>query len=93
MEKQKEEGSLDFSVKSFVTALVVIFALMVVTYVLTLVIPGGAFERDAATGELIEGSFRAVEGGILFWKWILSPFMVLGAQGSGTLIAVIVYSI
>jgi len=91
MKEQTKEGSLNFSVKSYITALVVIFALMVVTYVLTLVIPGGAFERDAATGELIEGSFRAVEGGILFWKWILSPFMVLGAQGSGTLIAVIVF--
>jgi uncharacterized ion transporter superfamily protein YfcC len=91
MKNQTKEGSLNFSVKSYITALVVIFALMVVTYILTLVIPGGTFERDAATGELIEGSFRAVDGGIPFWEWILSPFLVLGAQGSGTLIAVIIF--
>jgi uncharacterized ion transporter superfamily protein YfcC len=91
MKEQTKEGSLNFSVKSYITALTVIFALMVLTYVLTLVIPGGKFERDAATGELIEGSFRYVEGGIPFWKWILSPFLVLGAQGSGTLIAVIIF--
>jgi len=91
MKEQTKEGSLNFSVKSYITALAVIFALMVLTYVLTLVIPGGKFERDAATGELIEGSFRYVEGGIPFWKWILSPFLVLGAQGSGTLIAVIIF--
>ena len=91
MKEQTKEGSLNFSVKSYITALTVIFALMVLTYVLTLVIPGGKFERDAAKGELIEGSFRYVEGGIPFWKWILSPFLVLGAQGSGTLIAVIIF--
>ena len=39
MKEQTKEGSLNFSVKSYITALVVIFALMVVTYVLTLVIP------------------------------------------------------
>jgi len=52
MKEQTKEGSLNFSVKSYITALTVIFALMVLTYVLTLVIPGGKFERDAATGEL-----------------------------------------
>ncbi len=29
--------------------------------------------------------------GIPLWKWVLSPFLVLGAEGSGTLIAVIVF--
>ena len=29
--------------------------------------------------------------GIPFWKWILSPVLVLGAEGNGTLIAVIIF--
>lgn len=90
MEQSKKEGGLNISVRSFITAIAVIFALMVVTYALTLFVPGGAFERTAE-GELIEGSFRSVEGGIPLWKWLLSPFLVLGASGSGTLIAVIVF--
>jgi len=63
---------------------------MVLTYVLTFAVPGGEFDRDAS-GELIQGSFHAAEGGIPFWKWILSPLLVLAAPGNATLIAVIVF--
>ena len=37
---EKKQG-LNINVKSFITALVVIFALMVASFALTLVIPGG----------------------------------------------------
>lgn len=86
---------LNISFKSFVTALLVIFLLMVATYVLTLVVPGGSYERvEDANGNLLidtEGDFSSVEGGIPFWKWLLSPILVLGATGGGSLIAVIVF--
>ncbi|MDO4487488.1 MAG: AbgT family transporter [Eubacteriales bacterium] len=90
MAREKKEGGLNVNVKSFITAIAVIFVLMVMTYVLTLIIPGGAFDRDA-NGEIISGSFHAVAGGIPFVKWILSPFLVLTATGSGTIIAVIIF--
>ena len=32
-----------------------------------------------------------MDGGIPFWKWLLSPFLALGAAGGGTLIAVIIF--
>ena len=70
MSKTKEKTGINISVKSFITAIVVIFALMVLTYGLTFVIPGG---------------------GIPFWKWALSPILVLGAEGNVSLIAVIVF--
>lgn len=91
MMKEKKEGSLNIGVKSFVVALAVIFALMIVTYILTLIIPSGVYERNVQTGEIIEGSYHLVDGGIPFWKWILSPVLLLGASGSGTIIAVIVF--
>lgn len=90
MTKEKKEGGLNLSVRSFLAGIAVIFGLMVLTYVLTLVIPGGAFERTD-DGELIRGSFHAVSGGIPFLKWLLSPVLVLTAAGNGTLIAVIVF--
>ncbi|MBQ2901657.1 MAG: YfcC family protein [Agathobacter sp.] len=70
MSEKKENTGINISVKSFITAIVVIFALMVLTYGLTFVIPGG---------------------GIPFWKWALSPILVLGAEGNVSLIAVIVF--
>ncbi len=94
MEEQKKKG-LNISVKSFITAIVVIFCLMIASYVLTLIIPGGQYQRiEDANGNLLidtQGGFAYVEGGIPFWKWLLSPFLVLGASGSGSLIAVIAF--
>ena len=94
MSKSKQNG-LNLSVRSFLTAITVIFVLMVAAYVLTLVIPSGSYDRiPDAGGNLIldtEGGFSHVDGGIPFWKWLLSPLLVLGAPGSGTLIAVIVF--
>ena len=94
MQGSKEKG-LDISVRSFITAIVVIFFLMVASYILTLVIPGGAYARTLdSNGNLVidtVGGFSYVEGGIPFWKWVLSPILVLGASGNGTLIAVIAF--
>lgn len=66
----EEKKGLNVGVKSFVTAIVVIFILMVATYGLTFIVPGG---------------------GIPFWKWVLSPILVLGSEGNGSLIAVIIF--
>lgn len=94
MAETKKKG-LDISARSFIVAIAVIFILMVLTYVLSFTIPGGSYVRTAdENGNMVidqAAGFIAVEGGIPFWKWILSPFLVLGASGSGTLIAVIVF--
>ncbi len=86
---RKKDAS--FSIRSFITATAVIFILMVCAYVLSITVPGGSYDRSPVTGTLVEGSFHAAQGGIPFWKWCLSPFLVLGASGNGTLIAVIVF--
>ncbi|MCQ2511778.1 MAG: TIGR00366 family protein [Lachnospiraceae bacterium] len=86
---------MSISVKSFITAIIIIFVLMIVTYVLTFIIPGGQYVRtDDGSGNLIitmDSEFHYVDGGIPFWKWILSPFLVLGAPGSALIIAVIAF--
>ena len=93
--QQKTEKHLNISVRSFVTAIVIIFLLMAVTYALTFLVPGGTYTRVAdADGNLVidtSAEFAYTEGGLPFWKWLLSPMLVLGEQGSGTLIAVIVF--
>lgn len=70
MSEQNEKKGLNISAKSFLTAIVIIFVLMILTYILTFMIPGG---------------------GIPFWKWALSPVLMLGAKGNGATIAVIVF--
>ena len=94
MQEKKSDG-LNLSVRSFIAAIVIIFLLMTVSYVLTFLIPGGSYARmDDGSGHLLidtTAEFTYTTGGIPFWKWILSPVLVLAAEGSGTLIAVIVF--
>lgn len=93
MEKTEKKG-LDISAKSFIGAIVIIFALMCLTYVATFLIPGGEYARvtDANGMEtIVTDSFKYVDGGVPFFKWVLSPFLVLGADGGGAIIAVIVF--
>ena len=68
MKRNKNKKPMEASVQSFTTAIAVIFVMMVLTYILTFIIPGG---------------------GIPFWKWILSPVLVLFGEDSGSLIAII----
>ena len=93
--QENEKNGLSISVKSFITAIIVIALLMAGTYLLTFLIPGGNYTRvlDEAGNPVIDATtdFVPTDGGISFWKWILSPILVLGASGNGTLIAVIVF--
>lgn len=95
MPAKQEKKGLNISVKSFLTAILVLFVLMILTYTLTLIIPGGQYPRITDASGTIQvdtsGEFVYIDGGLPFWKWILSPLLVLGASGSGTLIAVIAF--
>ena len=94
MTNEKKEG-LNIGVRSFITAIVVIFALMVATYILTLVLPSGSYARmEDANGNIVvdtESGFFYKKCEFPFWKWLLSPVLVLGATGNGALIAVIAF--
>jgi len=94
-QEQKQRGGLNIGVKSFITAIAVIFLLMILTYTLTFLIPAGEYARIAdENGNLIidtDQEFTFTEGGLPFWKWILSPFLVLGADGGGLILAIIAF--
>lgn len=70
MNNTTEKKGLNISAKSFISAILVIFILMVLTYSLTFIVP---------------------DAGIPFWKWALSPILVLTADGNVSLIAVIAF--
>ena len=92
---ENQTKTLNVSVKSFLTAIVVILVLMVGTYVLTWFIPGGEYQRvvNEAGNTVIDaaGGFSYMEGGLPFWKWILSPILVLGAEGGGLIAAILAF--
>ena len=95
MKQKRENKGLNISARSFITAILILFALMLLTYILTLLLPGGEYQRIAdSAGNMVidtQAGYSRVEGGLPFYKWLLSPFLVLTAEGSGTIIAVIVF--
>lgn len=96
--EQKQKKGLNISTKSFIVALAVLFALMIVTYILTFFIQAGEYARiEDENGNLIidmSVPFRFLESvHFPFWKWLLSPVLVLGADGSVTVISVIAFLI
>ena len=90
---QPPSTGLNISAKSFLAAIVILFVLMITAYILTFVIPGGEYRRVIEDGKelIVSGSYSPTEGGISFFKWLLSPFLVLGAPGNVTIIAVIIF--
>lgn len=93
--RRDNSDGINIGVRSFLMAIGIIFVLMIATYILTLVVPGGEYARiPDASGNMVidtETGFHYTEGGIPLWKWMLSPFLVLGAEGSGTIIAVLIF--
>lgn len=92
---QNSKKGLNISARSFIIAIAVIFCLMVLTYALTFLVPSGEFARiPDANGHLIvdtEAGFHYTDSGISFAQWLLSPVLVLTAEGSGTILAVLVF--
>lgn len=94
-QNQTEKKGLNISTKLFVSAIFTIFLLMAATYALTFLVPGGEYARISdSNGNMVidqAAGFTQVEGGLPLWKWILSPVLVLGAEGNGSLIGVLVF--
>ena len=90
----QEKRGLNVSVKSFLTAIIVLLLLMIASYPMAQMIPSGEYVRIAdASGNLVldPGSFAYTQGGLPFWKWLLSPVLVLGADGGGMIAAILVF--
>ncbi len=92
---EDKKGGLNVSVKSFIGAIAVILVLMILTYVMTMIIPGGEYARiEDENGNTVidpQGGFSSLEGGLPFWKWSLSPFLVLGADGGTMIMAILAF--
>lgn len=91
MENQKKV--MDVNIRSFISSLVIMAALMIIAYVMTLVIPSGSYEREMVNGQelIVSGSYTQTDGGIAFWRWLLSPVLLLGSSMGFTVISICVF--
>jgi len=91
---EQQRKQLNISARTFLAAIVVLLILMVGTYCLTFLIPAGTYTRipDSAGNPVLDPSgFTFTTGGLPFWKFLLSPFLVLGSDGGGLILAILVF--
>ncbi|MCL2878862.1 MAG: hypothetical protein FWF29_01335, partial [Treponema sp.] len=90
-------GITSISVRTYITAFVVLIALMVAALILTRVLPAGEFDRTAVdmsiggSTVIVPGSWHSTTGDLPIWKWILSPVLILAGPNHFTLIALLVF--
>jgi len=79
--KPPQQSNIAISKKSFFTSMGILFALMIISYILTFILPKGLY-TDGIYSE-------TGRGGLNFLKFIFSPVLQFGSEGSGTLILII----
>ncbi|MBQ7275641.1 MAG: hypothetical protein IJS58_00180 [Bacilli bacterium] len=93
--QEKETKILDFSKKAFFGVVIVLLALMVMTIILTFVIPKGDFKTTIVDGEVITDYSVYIEsdekGGVAIWKGLLAPILVLGSSDGIGLIMLCIF--
>ena len=89
MEDLNKQNSklINISKKTFIGVLILLFTLMIVSIVLTYVLNKGEFAVDAnGVVDYTQYINLGKEGGIPIWKGILSPILLLGADGGISII-------
>jgi len=91
---KKKAKSLEVNKKTTIVAITVIMILIIASIIMAYVIPMGSYERftnEDGNVELVKDSFSYDDslGRIAWWKVILAPFLVLGSEGSITLISIL----
>ena len=84
-EEKKSQNKLEsIGIKSYISSILIILCLMIATYVLTFFLPAGQYDVNEVYGELEGVSFP-------FYRFLLSPVLVLGSDGNTLLIAILAF--
>jgi len=88
------ENSAKISRNTFLTSVIVIFSIMMISGILTIVLPSGEYERELIDGRtvIIEDSYQAIEKpNYPFWRWLTAPIEVLWSSDAPLIITIIVF--
>lgn len=88
----EEKSGIRISKKAFIQALLIIFALMILSGILTRIIPAGQYQRMEMDGRQVISAetFTLTERpDYPIWRWFTAPFEIFSAEGSATVIGVI----
>ncbi|MCL2719945.1 MAG: hypothetical protein FWD47_01220 [Treponema sp.] len=89
-----EESNVKIEAKSFYLAVIIILSLMIVSGILTKVLPAGAYDRVESEGRtlVVNGSYQEIERpDYPFWRWFTAPIEVLFGPDNLTPIVLIIF--
>lgn len=90
MNEEKTNSFDSINIKSYLSSLIIILILMIVTYVLTFILPSGNFVN--VQGESLPIYQTIGNEPLPFWKFILSPILVVaGFDGFDLLLEIIAF--
>lgn len=89
MENTKNKKLINISTKTFIGVAILLFLLMIAAIVMTYVLPKSEFVYEGET--LVGINSISEKGGIPIWKGLLSPFLLLGADGGISIIMLCVF--
>jgi uncharacterized ion transporter superfamily protein YfcC len=93
-EQKNEQASLKIAKKTFLTALVILAALIIAVGILTQIIPTGSYDRVTADGRetIVQGSFHFTQAAKFpVWRWATAPVEVLWSADGPTIIVIVVF--
>ena len=86
--------SIKIEAKAFYMAAAIILGLMIISGVLTRVLPAGAYDRVASEGRtlVVNGSYREIaHPDYPFWRWFTAPFEVLFGPDNMTPVVLVIF--
>ena len=92
---KRERTLINISKKTFVQVVLLLFALLFLSIILTYVIPRGTFPRDPETVEITDysGYMSTEDRGIPLWKGLMAPVLVLTSNISLIMLALFLFVI
>lgn len=88
------DNALQIQKKVFISAIVILFVLLIGTGILTYFIQSGSYDYEIVDGvkTIIPDTFHYTnQGNIAFYRIFTAPFEVLGAEGNAIVIAIIAF--
>lgn len=84
----EESHILKISKKAFLNVLYILLGLIVLAGIMTLIIPAGSYQRDAA-GTIIDQTYQPLSNvSYPIWRWFLAPFEVFGTSDAISVIMI-----
>ena len=91
-ENKKQEAFSQINKKSFFVVVTILLSIIILSGVLTYIIPQGSYQRDEVTGMIINGTFeQGKTQGIAVWRIITAPFRVFVSEDALTIILISVF--